>query len=90
MDSEHTAKPTSKILWATAKCAAIIGVGLSLFQLYTAGIVAMTAMRHRSVFLTCILVLTFLLKPPYKGARKDRLNAALCMDMILIALTVAV
>ena len=73
-----------------AKSLAIIGVSLSLFQLYTAGIVAMTAMRHRSVFLTCILVMTFLTKPLYKGARKDRLNPALVIDLILVAITIAV
>jgi len=73
-----------------AKCLTIIGVALSLFQLYTAGIVAMTAMRHRSVFLTCILVMAFLTKPLYKGAHKDRVNPALIIDMILVALTVAV
>jgi TRAP transporter 4TM/12TM fusion protein len=73
-----------------AKCLTLIGVSLSLFQLYTAGIVAMTAMRHRSVFLTCILVMAFLTKPLYKKARKDRLNAALVIDLILVAITIAV
>ena len=73
-----------------AKCLTIIGVALSLFQLYTAGIVAMTAMRHRSVFLTCILVMTFLTKPLYKGVRKDRLNPALVIDLILVAITIAI
>jgi TRAP transporter 4TM/12TM fusion protein len=73
-----------------AKCLTIIGVALSLFQLYTAGIVAMTAMRHRSVFLTCILVMTFLTKPLYKKARKDRLNPALVIDLIMVAITIAV
>lgn len=66
----------------------IIGVALSLFQLYTAGMVAMTAMRHRSVFLTCILAMTFLTKPLYKGARKDRFNVAMIMDLVLIAMAV--
>ena len=64
----------SAIGWGIAKAVAVIGIGLSIFQLYTAGIIAMTAMRHRSVFLTCILVLAFLTKPLYKGAQKDRLN----------------
>jgi TRAP-type uncharacterized transport system fused permease subunit len=43
----ETKTPTA---WAIAKSLTIIGVALSLFQLYTAGMVAMTAMRHRSVF----------------------------------------
>jgi TRAP transporter 4TM/12TM fusion protein len=73
-----------------AKTLAVIGVALSLFQLYTAGLVAMTAMRHRSVFLTCILVMTFLTKPLYKGARKDRFNGALIVDLVLAIAAVAV
>ena len=77
--------PTARVI---AWCLTVIGVGLSLFQLYTAGMVAMTAMRHRSVFLTCILTLTFLTKPLYKGARKDKLNFAMLVDLILIAMAV--
>lgn len=80
-----TKTPTA---WVIAKCLTIIGVALSLFQLYTAGMVAMTAMRHRSVFLTCMLAMTFLIKPLYKGARKDRLNFALVVDLILIAIAI--
>jgi TRAP transporter 4TM/12TM fusion protein len=77
--------PTARIIaWSLTA----IGVALSLFQLYTAGMVAMTAMRHRSVFLTCILAMTFLTKPLYKDARKDRLNFALIVDLILIAMAV--
>ncbi|MGD8342523.1 MAG: TRAP transporter permease [Desulfobacterales bacterium] len=77
--------PTARIIaWSLT----VIGVALSLFQLYTAGMVAMTAMRHRSVFLTCILAMTFLTKPLYRGARKDKLNAAMIVDLILIAMAV--
>ncbi|UCG07676.1 MAG: hypothetical protein JSV83_03215, partial [Desulfobacterales bacterium] len=83
----ETKTPTA---WVIAKCLMVIGVALSLFQLYTAGIVAMTAMRHRSVFLTCILVMTFLTKPLYKGARKDKLNAAMVVDLILIGISIFV
>ena len=72
-ESEETKTPTA---WAIAKSLTIIGVALSLFQLYTAGMVAMTAMRHRSIFLTCILAMTFLTKPLYRKARKDKLNFA--------------
>jgi len=76
--------------WVIAKCLTLIGVALSLFQLYTAGIVAMTAMRQRSIFLTCILVMTFLTKPLYKGARKDRFNIAMVVDLILIGISIFV
>ena len=89
-EKDQESYPSSAIGWGIAKTAAVIGIGLSLFQLYTAGIVAMTAMRHRSVFLTSILVLAFLTKPLYKGARKARLNGALCIDLILVALSVAI
>ena len=80
----------TRTAWCIAKSLAIIGVALSLFQLYTAGMVAMTAMRHRSVFLTCILVMTFLIKPLYKGARKDQFNLALVIDLIFVAIAIAV
>ena len=69
---------------------AVIGVGLSLFQLYTAGIVAMTAMRHRAVFLSSILVLTFLTRPLYKGAGKKAYTAFRCVDLGLCAFSIAV
>ena len=69
---------------------AVIGVGLSLFQLYTAGIVAMTAMRHRAVFLSSILVLAFLTRPLYKGAGKRAYTALRCIDLGLCALSIAV
>ena len=69
---------------------AVTGVFLSLFELYVAGVGAMTAMKHRSVFLACILVITFLSKPLYPQARKDRFNPALVVDLLLAALSVAV
>jgi TRAP-type uncharacterized transport system fused permease subunit len=50
----------------------VVAVSLSLYQLYTAGIAALTALVQRSIHLGAILVLTFLLKPPFAGARKDR------------------
>ena len=90
MTKNQPAESKTRTALIIAKCLTIIGVALSLFQLYTAGIVAMTAMRHRSVFLTCILVMAFLTKPLYKGAHKDKVNPALIIDMILVALTVAV
>jgi TRAP transporter 4TM/12TM fusion protein len=89
VQGEQTEKRT-KIALAIAFSISVIGVCLSLFQLYTAGIVAMTAMRHRSVFLTCILVMTFLIKPLYKGAGKEKWNVALVVDLILVVMTIAI
>ena len=80
----------TRTAWVIAKSLAVIGVALSLFELYTAGIVAMTAMRHRSVFLTCILVMTFLTRPLYGSARKDRFDAARVVDLVLAITTIAI
>ncbi len=88
--SSETTSSSSAIEWSILKVIAVIGIGLSLFELYTAGVIAMTAMRHRAVFLTSILVIAFLTRPLYKGAGRDRLNGALCVDMILVVLSVAV
>ena len=88
--SSETTSSSSAIQWSILKVVAVIGIGLSLFELYTAGIIAMTAMRHRTVFLTSILVIAFLTRPLYKGAGRDRLNGALCVDLILVVLSVAV
>ncbi|MCJ7685112.1 MAG: TRAP transporter permease [Desulfobacteraceae bacterium] len=90
MTKESEATSSSVIEWSILKVVAVIGIGLSLFELYTAGIIAMTAMRHRSIFLTSILVIAFLTRPLYKRARRDRLNWALCVDLILVAMSVAV
>mgnify|MGYP001817214070 FL=1 len=65
MAESKTTETKTPTAWMIAKSLTVIGVILSLFQLYTAGMVAMTAMRHRSVFLTCILAMTFLIKPLY-------------------------
>jgi len=64
----------------TARLVMVIAVGLSLYQLYTAGITALTALVQRSIHLGAILCLTFLLNPPFKNARKDKLNIWVFMD----------
>ena len=89
-DNPSQAESPTPVARALGQVVAVVGIALSLFQLYTAGITAMTAMRHRSVFLTAILVMTFLIKPLYKGARKDRLNWPLVVDLVLIIIAVAV
>jgi TRAP transporter 4TM/12TM fusion protein len=65
-----------------------IAVGLSLYQLYTAGIAALTALVQRSIHLGAILSLTFLLRPAFRGIRKDRLNLWFFIDWILVAAAV--
>ncbi len=69
----------------TAWVVLLVAVGLSLYQLYTAGIAALTALVQRSIHLGAILTLTFLLKPPFKRARKDKLTVWYAIDWVLVA-----
>ena len=73
----------------TARIVAVVAISLSLYQLYTAGIAALTALVQRSIHLGAILVLTFLLKPPFQGARKDRFTVWLLLDALLILAAIA-
>ncbi len=89
-DSKNTtAHPPSDrndtLVKATAGIVLVLSVSLSLFQLYTAGITTLTALVQRSIHLGAILSLTFLLKPLFKGARKDRVTFWLVLDGLLIA-----
>ncbi len=45
----------------------------------------MTAIVQRSVHLGVILALTFILRPPFRGAQKDRLTIWLGLDLLLAA-----
>jgi TRAP transporter 4TM/12TM fusion protein len=67
----------------------ILAVTLSIYQLYTAGIAALTALVQRSIHLGAILSLTFLLKPPFKGARKDKLSFWFFLDWVLVFASVS-
>lgn len=78
---------SESLVAVTVKLVSVLAIGLSLFQLYTAGLGAMTAMVQRSVHLGAILALTFILRPPFPGARKDRLSAWLFLDLVLVALS---
>ncbi len=69
----------------TAGLVTIIAVALSLYQLYTAGIATLTALIQRTIHLGAILVLTFLLKPPFARVSKDRLSLWVVIDWILAA-----
>ena len=99
IDSEQSVESTEKtsaavpeiesrypeLMRLAAWVVAVLAISLSLYQLYTAGIAALTALVQRSIHLGAILCLTFLLKPPYRGARKDRLNAWVIIDWCLVA-----
>ncbi|MFO7496006.1 MAG: TRAP transporter permease [Desulfobacterales bacterium] len=76
------------VAW-TAKVVAVIAISLSLYQLYTAGIAALTALVQRSIHLGVILVLTFLLMPAFRGARKDRFSVWLLLDWVLALVSIA-
>jgi TRAP transporter 4TM/12TM fusion protein len=72
----------------TAKVVMILAICLSLYQLYTAGIAALTAVVQRSIHLGAILCLTFLLRPPFRGARKDTLTFWVFLDWFLVLTSV--
>jgi TRAP transporter 4TM/12TM fusion protein len=76
------------LVQATAAVVMVLSVTLSLYQLYTAGIAALTALVQRSIHLGAILSLTFLLRPPFKSARKDKLTVWLILDWALVVLSV--
>ena len=78
----------SRLATATAKVVMAVALSLSLYQLYTAGIAALTALVQRSIHLGAILTLTFLLKPAFKGVRKDRFNAWVGLDWALVAASI--
>jgi TRAP transporter 4TM/12TM fusion protein len=61
----------------------VIAVGLSIYQLYTAGITALTALVQRAIHLGAIFSLTFLVRPPFKGSRKDKLTIWVLIDWVL-------
>ena len=92
MTEQRDTAPSSKSRMekSIGSAIAVIGVALSLFQLYTAGITAMTAMRHRAVFLSSILVLAFLTRPIYKGSRQKTRDAFRWVDFVLCGLAIAV
>ncbi|MFH1155576.1 MAG: TRAP transporter permease [Pseudomonadota bacterium] len=72
----------------TAYVITIVAVSLSIYQLYTAGIAALTALIQRSIHLGAILTLTFLLKPAFPWVKKDRFNLWVLADWLLVAASV--
>ena len=86
-ESVNSTMPTDRnqaLVSVIAKVVMVLAVSLSLYQLYTAGIAALTALIQRSLHLGAILSLTFLLKPPFKGARKDKFTIWLFLDWALV------
>jgi len=76
------------IVAVTARAVTVLAVGLSIFQLYTAGLGAMTAMVQRSVHMGAILALTFILTRPFSKAHKNRLTIWLIVDLMLAAASI--
>ncbi len=76
------------LVQVTTAIVLVLSVSLSLYQLYTAGVAALTALIQRSIHLGAILSLTFLLKPPFKGARKDKFSLWLILDWTLVVLSI--
>jgi TRAP transporter 4TM/12TM fusion protein len=72
----------------TARVVMVIAVSLSLYQLYTAGVVALTALVQRSIHLGAILSLAFLLRPAFPGISKNKFSVWLILDWILVALSI--
>jgi len=75
-----------KLSGAPRAIAAAIAIGLSLFQLYTAGTGPLEALKQRSLHLTCIMVLAFLLFPA--TSRGDRRRPA-ALDWVLACASAA-
>lgn len=88
-DSAKRKNINKTLIKVTASVVMVIAVSLSLYQLYTAGIAALTALIQRSIHLAAILSLTFLLRPPFKGARKDRLNFWVFLDWALVLASIS-
>jgi len=88
VDRKRVADANEALVKITAWTVMAIAVSLSLYQLYTAGVTALTALVQRSVHLGAILCLTFLLKPAFSKARKDKFSIPLFLDWVLVGLSV--
>ncbi len=65
----------------------IVAVALSLFQLYTAGIRPLSAIYQRSIHITLILILTFLIFPMFKRGSKTERDIYFWIDVLFVLLT---
>ena len=87
-ESLSLADANQTLMKITAWIIMAIAVTLSLYQLYTAGVAALTALVQRSIHLGAILSLTFLLRPAFSKLRKDKFSFALFLDWVLVALSI--
>ncbi|MCD4742458.1 MAG: TRAP transporter fused permease subunit, partial [Desulfobacteraceae bacterium] len=87
-ESSGVADANQTLVKVTAWIIMTIAVSLSLYQLYTAGVAALTALVQRSIHLGAILSLTFLLRPGLSKLRKDKFSFWLFLDWILVGLSV--
>lgn len=76
--------PNEMLVKTTATIVMVLAISLSLYQLYTAGITALTALVQRSIHLGAILCITFLTRPAFKKVRKDRINFWTILDWTLV------
>lgn len=70
-----------------AKIVAAIAIAMSIFHLYTAGFGVLEAIKQRSIHLTFVLVLVFLL---YPASKKSPKNTVTPIDLLLVALSLYV
>lgn len=73
-----------KFAGVLAKIVAGIAIAMSLFHLYTAGFGVFEAIKQRSIHLTFVLILVFLL---YPASRKSPKNSVTPWDLCLVALS---
>ena len=76
-----------KFTGTLAKVVSAIAIAMSLFQLYTAGFGVLEAIKQRSIHLTFVMVLVFLL---YPARSKSPKNSVTPVDVLLAALSVFV
>lgn len=67
-----------------------IAIALSVFQLYTAGFGALTAMFQRGIHIMLILAIVFLYYPPSNKASRDKFDKYLAFDLFLLSLSFVV
>ncbi len=83
---ELTSVKRGKGTWPQ-KTASVVAVGLSLFQLYTAFFGVLESTLQRSIHLTFVLVMVFLVYAP--GSRLGKSRAAMALDAVIAILAVA-
>ncbi|MGQ9693638.1 MAG: TRAP transporter permease [Thermodesulfobacteriota bacterium] len=64
-----------------------MAIALSLFQLYTAGLGALTAMFQRGIHLMLILAVVFLYYPPAQNASRNKVDKYFILDFLLFSLS---